>query len=252
MSDHVVIPASHRGFGNNFYDPIVTLSYLSSLTTTIKLGTSVLIIPYRNVYVLSGMISTIDYISNGRLILGIGTGWLKDEFDVLGSNYKNRCNLTEKNIKLMAELWNSENPAKDSDHPEVTSQPGLTRKPHPPVWIGGNSRNAMERAIKFGNGWHMVGLTPVELSELIPELNEKLHSLKFNDRAKGDFVISLRRIVSNDKETLRGTVGKITDGLNMYKDCGVDYIVLQFLGGSIEEIILNINIFSEIIMGQLD
>jgi len=264
LSDHIVIPASHRGFGYNFYEPLVTLSYLSSMTNNIKLGTSVLIIPYRNPIVLAKLISDIDILSDGRLILGIGTGWMRDEFNALGAEYENRYVLTEEYIKIMIELWSDEMMERRDENSNLRGfsiKPTALQKSHPPIWIGGNSRNAIERALRIGNGWHAVGLTPAELNELIPIIKEKMSSTKHKNKDRGDFIISLRRNVQitddknielNHKETLRGTVNKITDGLNKYKESGVGYMVVQFLAGSFEEIIINLNIFCKNIIKQLD
>lgn len=263
LSDHIVIPVSHIGFGYNFYEQLVTLSYLSSITTNIKLGTSVLIIPYRNPVELIRIISTINILSGGRLILGIGTGWMRDEFNTLGSDYENRYILTEEFIKIMTELWSydkDEITAGSTNLYGYKSKQKPLQKPYPPIWIGGNSRNAIERALKIANGWHAVGLTPAELNDLIPIIKGKIGSMKYKYKGNEDFVISLRRNVqitddksmeSGDNETLRGTVKKITGGLISYRESGVDYMVIQFLAGSFEEIITNLNIFYKNILKQV-
>ncbi|NIT13491.1 MAG: LLM class flavin-dependent oxidoreductase, partial [Candidatus Dadabacteria bacterium] len=88
LSDHIVMPNSHKGFGNNFYEPVATLAYLSSITQTITLGTSIIVLPYRNPVALAKSIATIDQLSDGRLIMGVGAGWLKEEFHALGADYE--------------------------------------------------------------------------------------------------------------------------------------------------------------------
>ncbi len=111
VSDHIVIPDTHKGFGDVFYEPIVTLSYLASITKGIKLGSSVIILPYRNPVVLAKMVSTLDQLSGARVILRIGAGWLEKEFQALGVPYSDRGEMTDEFLKVLKTLWTQENPS---------------------------------------------------------------------------------------------------------------------------------------------
>ena len=110
VSDHVVLPTDHKGFGNVFYDPLVSLSYIAQKTDRIKLGTSVMVLPYRNPVVLAKQISTIDVLSGGRVIIGIGSGWLREEFETLGVNYSERGKITDEYLEIIQELYTKELP----------------------------------------------------------------------------------------------------------------------------------------------
>lgn len=249
VSDHIVIPDSHEGFGDIFYDPLVTISFLASKTQKIKLGTSVIIIPYRNPVVLAKMISTLDQLSEGRIILGVGTGWLKEEFDALGVTFSGRGEITNEYLKALKVLWRQESPAFHGKYLNFSNfrfLPKTIQQPHPPIWVGGGSNKAIERAVIYGDGWQPVGLTPEKLKEKLITIDAALRS-----RKKKNFVISLRRNLEitdkdiDENDTLRGPIEKIVTGLKEYKDLGVNHLLLHFLSGTSQGVIKSMKRFSE-------
>lgn len=252
VSDHIVIPNSHEGFGDEFYEPLITLSFLAAKTSSIKLGTSVIILPYRNPVTLAKMISTLDVLSEGRVILGIGAGWLEKEFEALGVSYKNRGRLTDEYLKAMKVLWTENNPEFKGEFLEFSDikfLPKPYQKPHPPIWIGGGSAKARERAVELGDGWHPVGLTPPELRRHIAELKVLRNTI---GKTLEDFPIIIRRNLEinsekdfSEGETLRGTPEKIIRGIKEYKEAGASYLLFQVLGGDINSIQNTIQSFTE-------
>ncbi|TFG77199.1 MAG: TIGR03619 family F420-dependent LLM class oxidoreductase [Thermodesulfobacteriales bacterium] len=256
VSDHIVIPDTHKGFGDVFYEPIVTLSYLASITKGIKLGSSVIILPYRNPVVLAKMVSTLDQLSGARVILGIGAGWLEKEFQALGVPYSDRGEMTDEFLKVLKTLWTQENPSfngKYFNFSDIKFLPKPVQKPYPPIWIGGGSDKAIERAATYGDGWHPVGLTPEKLKERLNHLNKLLTNQK-----KENFTISLRRNleINNDKtispdDTLRGSIEKIVKGIKDYKELGVNHLILHFLSGTSEGVLNTMKRFSNEIRTQI-
>jgi probable F420-dependent oxidoreductase len=250
VSDHVVIPASHKVFGDTFHDPLVVLAYLAANTDKIELGTSVIILPYRNPLVLGKMVSTLDMLSGGRVILGVGAGWLEGEFEALGLPFKERGHMTDEYIEILKELWTSENPEYSGDYHKFSNikfLPKPERKPHPPIWVGGQSSKALERAAKYGDGWHPVGLTPGEFRGKAEYLRSILPPEK-----KDRFVMSLRRNIEikdgrefSADETLRGGREKITRGIREYMDAGVDHLILYILAGDYKGILKTLRVFAE-------
>lgn len=253
VSDHIIIPESHEGFGDIFYEPILTLSYLASITKYIKLGTSVLILPYRNPVVLAKMVSTLDQLSAGRVILGLGAGWLEKEFKALGVPFGDRGKMTDEFLMVLNTLWTQENPSfigKYFNFSEIKFLPKPIQKPYPPIWIGGGSYKAIERAVKYGDGWHPVGLTP-------QQIGEKIKLIRKADVSEG-FSISLRRNleINNDKtinpdDTLRGSIEKIVKGIKDYKQLGVNHLILHFLSGTSEGVLNTMRTFSNEIKPQI-
>ncbi|KRT65781.1 MAG: luciferase-like protein [Candidatus Dadabacteria bacterium CSP1-2] len=256
VSDHIVIPESHQGFGNVFYEPIATLTYIAALTTKIYLGTSVIILPYRNPIILAKMVSTIDVLSNGRVILGVGAGWLKEEFKALGVSYRERGTMTDEYIQVLKTLWTQKRPkfiGMYNKFEDINFLPKPIQKPCPPIWIGGNSQKAIERAVNLGDGWHPVGLTPYEIKENVNYLNELLGK---KGKSPSDFVISLRKNLqikrtskkeikkADERETLRGMPEKIIEGIEKYKNSGVSHLIFHVLSGNLKGVIETMEFFS--------
>ncbi len=257
VSDHVVIPAPHKVFGDTFHDPLVTLAYIAARTDRIELGTSVIILPYRNPLVLAKMVSTLDTLSRGRVILGVGTGWIEGEFDALGVNFKERGKVTDEYIEIMKELWTSENPGYNGKYhvfSNIRFLPKPERKPYPPIWVGGESEGAIKRAVKYGDGWHPVGLTPGAFREKAEYLKTLLPSEK-----KDGFVLSLRRNIEINEgrefsadDTLRGGIEKITNGIRAYRDAGVAHLVLYILAGDYKGVLNTLRVFAEEIRPEFE
>lgn len=253
VSDHIIIPESHEGFGDIFYEPLVTLSFLASITKDIKLGSSVIILPYRNPVVLAKMISTLDQLSGGRVILGVGAGWLEREFQALGVPFSNRGKMTGEFISILKTLWTQENPSfkgKYFNFSDIKFLPKPVQKPHPPIWVGGGSDKAIKRAVDYGDGWHPVGLTP-------QKLGEKLKNIHAAD-VKDGFTISLRRNLEINKDksispddTLRGSTEKIVKGIKDYKQLGVNHLILHMLSGTPEGVLNTMRQFSTEIKPQI-
>ncbi len=250
VSDHVVVPDSHNVFGDVFFDPLISLAFIASATSRIELGTSVIVLPYRNPLVLAKSVSSLDALSGGRVVLGVGSGWLKGEFEALGVDYARRGRMTDEYIEIMKELWTSDSPSYEGEYFSFTGirfEPKPVRKPHPPVWVGGESRRSIERAVTHGDGWHPVGLAPEELAAKAREVRSLLP-----DEKRESFVISLRRNVEinegrefGPEETLRGTPGKIREGIEAYREAGVDHLILYVLSGEFEGVLGTMRVLRE-------
>src|SRR6185436_13011854 len=146
-----------------YYHPMATLSYLAATTQRVSLGTSVLVLPYHNPVELAKYAATLDQMSGGRVILGVGAGAMTEEFDALGVPFKQRGALTNEAMAIMKELWASADPKYDSERWHLA---GFKFAPKPaqaagiPLWVGGSSAGAKRRAAALGEGWHPTGMTP--------------------------------------------------------------------------------------------
>ena len=194
VSDHVILPREVESFypyaadgvptftpDQPYYDPIATLNFLAGCTEKLRLGTHVLILPYRNPVVTAKMLATLDVLSGGRLTLGIGVGWMEEEFKALGlDNYEQRGEVSNEYIQLFKELWTQDSPEFQGNHYQISGsgfQPKPLQKPHPPIWIGGHTSPAIRRAAAFGDGWMPIGLRPPAILEP-EELGDKITRLK--------------------------------------------------------------------------
>lgn len=153
VADHLVYP---QALGSqNIYEALTTLAALSLVTNRVKLGTSILL-PLRHPLLLANMISTIDHASNGRVILGIGAGWYKPEFDASGVPYNKRGEVEEEEIRLLKLLWSKSNVNFHGEHfkaEDLSMNPKPFQKPHPKIWLGGHVTKTFKRTAKSGDGW---------------------------------------------------------------------------------------------------
>lgn len=160
-SDHVLVPRSRvPAMGAPWYDPAVTLAYLAAVTERIHLLSHVLVLPYRHPLVVAKTFGTLDRLSNGRLILGVGSGHVKPEFKVLGVSYERRGALTDEYLQAIRAAWSGDGArfvGRSVSFADVLIEPRPLRRagpqPHPPIWIGGNAAAAVRRAARYGDGW---------------------------------------------------------------------------------------------------
>lgn len=158
------IPPSMSDMG----DPFIGLARASAVTKTIKLGTGICLVPEHNPLVLAKTIATLDFISNGRVLFGIGAGWLKEETEIMGGNFPHRWSQTREAVLAMKELWTKEEAefhGKFYDFPPVRSSPKPAQKPHPPVFLGGAAANVFKRAAAWGDGWLPIRVTPEDVKK---------------------------------------------------------------------------------------
>ena len=157
-------------------EPLSVLSFVAACTTKVRLGTAVLVLPHRNAVVTAKTVATIDVLSRGRVILGVGVGWMEEEFNALNASFAQRGPLSDEAVAVMKELWTSEHPhfeGKFHRFPEVACEPRPVQKPHPPIWIGGHTGPALRRIVEYGDGWAAVVFNPQEFAERLDKLREK-------------------------------------------------------------------------------
>jgi probable F420-dependent oxidoreductase len=144
-------------------DPFVTLARASAVTTTLKLGTGITLIPERHPLLLAKEVATLDYFSGGRFLFGIGAGWHKEETEIMGGNFTHRWTQTREAIEAMQALWANEAAEYHGtyyDFPLVRSFPRPVQQPHPPIFLGGAARQVFKRTVAYGNGWMPTRSTP--------------------------------------------------------------------------------------------
>ena len=147
-------------------DPFMGLARASAVTTTLYLGTGVCLVPERNPLLLAKEIATLDVLSGGRFIFGIGAGWLKEETEIMGGDFAHRWGQTRESILAMKELWTKDEAefhGRFYDFPPVRSFPKPAQKPHPPILLGGFAANVFKRVAAWGDGWMPTRITPEQI-----------------------------------------------------------------------------------------
>ena len=245
VMDHVVVPdvPEARQFTSLVYDPFLTLAYVAAQTKRVRLGTSALIVPYRSPLVQAKMLSTLDALSHGRLIVGVGAGWFSQEFEALGVPFDKRGALTDEYIEAMKVLWSSAGPASFQGptirFENVLCEPKPVQQPHPPLWIGGGSEAALRRAAKLGSAWHPSS----RYSESVAEKADILDQMVAGE-GREPLAIQMRATLhllpegdtSTTRGSLIGTLEEVRSAISSYATIGVDGFVLDtFYGSSLVE-----------------
>ncbi len=174
VSDHLCIPPGQtEGSGGRYLDVLATLAFVAGATEKIRLGVSVLVVPYRPAVLTAKQVATIQELSGERMILGVGVGWMKPEFAALGAEFHRRGAITDETLSVIHHLFSADVPgAYNGPLVQFPSFVFLPRPKRPPIWIGGNGRAAMNRALKFGDGWHPM-LPASELKAKVEELRAR-------------------------------------------------------------------------------
>jgi probable F420-dependent oxidoreductase len=176
-SDHLVVtPDVQARYPAPFYEPFTTLGWLAALTRRIEIGSTVVIIPYRNPLEVARMAANVDQLSGGRLLFGVGVGWAQQEFAALGVPFHRRGALTDEYLAALKTLWTNDVASFQGRYvtfTEVHTAPRPVRAPHPPIWVGGASDAAMRRAVRYGDAWHPNRVRPGWLKNIgLPRLRQ--------------------------------------------------------------------------------
>ena len=229
-------------FGVNFYDPFATLSYVAAITDNILLGESVIVVPYRNPFMLARMTATIDALSKGRHIFGVGVSggsdYTRDEFRLIDAPMENRGLMTDEAIEVMIELWTNENPSFYGSFWEFENfcfEPKPVQKPYPPIWIGGNRPVGLKRAVKYGDAWHPSTIDLVTLEAGVKYLQQELpeNGREFNkmEIAPRESIKILEHPSSRLDFPLIGDLAQVLNSLEKYQNIGATHMVLDTFFG---------------------
>ena len=172
--DHLAIPPDQtEGSGGRYLDPLTTLGYLAGITTRIRLGISVLVIPYRPAVLTAKQVATLQELSGERIILGAGVGWMRQEFEVLGVDPRKRGALTDETLQILHTLFANDVNSYDGKLVKFPPFVFAPRPARPPIWIGGSGPKALERTLRFGDAYYPIGFKPDELTQIGTYLREE-------------------------------------------------------------------------------
>lgn len=256
VSDHIILPRQVQSFypyspdgvpgfvpDEPYYEPLATLNFLAGCTRRVRLGTHVLIIPYRNPVLTAKILATLDVLSEGRVILGAGVGWMEEEFQAMGlDTYAQRGAVTDEYLQLYKELWTKEHPEFNGEYYQLSGagfQPKPVQQPHPPIWIGGHTGPAIRRAAKLGDGWMPIGLRPpaiLEPEEMAAKIAQLRRATVRAGRPEDAVDVTFSTTVNfaesppQSRPMVSGRPEQIAADLRQYQDLGVQNFIVGFAG----------------------
>jgi probable F420-dependent oxidoreductase len=221
-------------------EALTAVTYLLAITERIHVGTSVLVIPYRNPVMTAKALATADYLSGGRVILGAGAGWLREEFEGLGVPFEDRGARTVESLRIMKEIWTKSRVRFEGRFFHIPESGGVrphpAQRPHIPIWMGGHTDAALRRVVAIADGWHPLGLRPpVELypSEMTERVLRLRELAEAAGRDPGSITITFKGPIgfdqtANPRVPLTGSAAQIVEDLQAYVAAGVTHFVLDF------------------------
>ena len=277
IADHIVFPVEsesaypytidrkHPG-GGDALETFSILGVVAGATEKLRLVTSVLVLPYRNPVVTAKMVASLDVLSGGRVTLGIGVGWLKEEFEALDSpDFTKRGAVTDEWIAIFKQLW-SQSPASFAgefySYSNIRSEPFPLQKPHPPIWVGGHSRAALRRTARHAQGWHPVGAiaaSPLPPQEMRAHMDALKRMMDGEGRDFASLTISYKAplydtgIPDRDgtRRSFSGSAEDIAGDIRSFAAIGVHELIFDFRGESITESIERLQRFAAEVMPRV-
>lgn len=240
VPEHIVMPLElGETMGHYWLEGLTSMAFIAGATKHVKVNCTMSVLPYHDPIVYAKAISTLDVMSGGRVMMGIGVGHAEEEFKALGVPYADRGRMTDEYLQVMKELWTADRPRYDGEWVQfdgIAFEPKPVSQPHPPIWIGGNSKAAIRRAARYGDGWNPWLITVDDL----PELLEYLHDQpEFQERTREfDIALMLANLevgenhhrATDGSEHGRAKVltekGQIIDAIGKAHDAGVTWTML--------------------------
>lgn len=271
VNDHVVVPGdidSRYPYSDDgewagakvgeCLETVTAASFLAAATSRVRLLTSVLVVPHRPAVLAAKMLTTVDVLSGGRLTVGCGAGWMREEFEALGTPpYSDRGKVTDEYIEAFRTLWTQERPTLDGTYTQfanVLFEPKPAQRPHPPIWIGGESPPAIRRAARLGDGWYPASHNPGFLLDTPERYGAALARLRQAAEAEGRDPDSLHhgyfaiRPVEPEAQTedgrrraFTGAPADIAGDIAAFGERGVDTIIFNFAGPDVDSVVDRIN-----------
>ena len=232
VSDHVIVPTGESYIPEVMHEPLALLGWLAAETERITLGISVLVVPYRDPVFTAKFLASLDVLAAGRLVLGVGVGWLRQEFEALGADYEQRGPVTDEYLRVIRNLWETETSSfagrwKRYDDMRLFPKHDRSRSAPIPIVVGGNAAPSIRRAAELGDGWHPINLSPDELREGVAAYHAACERF---DRNPGPVI--LRHMPGPGWNNVPDT-----SAIEAYEAAGLDELLYSYTASSPDELL---------------
>jgi len=261
IADHVVFPVASRSrypytvsgehpSHGDALEQLTMLGFVAGATERLRLVTSVMILPYRNPVLTAKMLATVDVLSGGRVTVGVGVGWLEEEFAALGApDFAQRGAVSDEYLRILRTLW-TRSPASFSgkfySFEDIRCEPAPLQRPYPPIWVGGHSTPALRRAARYGDGWHPVGAiaaVPLPPEEMVAKLAKLRELTEAEGRDFAQLTISYKAplydvalpAADGGRRPFSGAPGQVAEDIRRFAGIGVHELIFDFRGESLAD-----------------
>ncbi len=278
VPDHLVIPRTYDreypysdsgempgGGAGDCLDQLTVVTFAAAVTTRPRLLTSVLVVPHRPAVLAAKMLSTIDILSNGRLSVGVGAGWMREEFEALGAPpHAERGRVTDEYIRAFKELWTADDPSMQGDYvafSDVVFEPKPVQKPHPPIFVGGESGPALRRAVELGDAWYPLGANPRNRMDTRGRYRANVERLRALAEEKGRdpstvtlaFWANWAGVTETEaddgsRRLFMGAPEEIASDVAFFRELGVEVLNFNFLSPSLSETLEKMEMYAKDIL----
>lgn len=276
VPDHIIVP---RRIGSRYpysdsgdwpgqasgecFDQFAVLAFLAAVTESARLVTSVTVIPHRGAVQTAKLVSTIDVLSRGRVTLGVGAGWMREEFEAVGApEFSERGRVTDEYLQAFKILWTEDEPAFDGHHvrfANISFLPKPVQKPHPPIWVGGESPAALRRTARYGDAWYPIGNNPRHLLDTKDRFAAGIERLGKLAEEAGRDPASIRityysnwfdesqpaMVTDGERRFLTGDTTDMAEDIATLDELGVEQLVLNFQRDTLESSLASMQHFAE-------
>jgi probable F420-dependent oxidoreductase len=258
-TDHVLMSRGQEEPYGRILEALITLAYLASIARRVRLGVSVLVFPMRNPVLIAKEVASLDVLSEGRVILGVGAGWNESEFDALSAEFGNRGRRLNEALGVLRTLWSNDDPRFEGEFTrfnDVLFGPKPVQAGGPPIWIGGPSKPALRRAATLADGWHPVGATLEDYASGMAAIRSMANgrvitgSLRIRVVQGRDVPNEVSR-TGTVRAVLSGSPDRIVSQLLAYREAGLDHLVADFSDNTLESILEGMQRFAEDIRPRL-
>ena len=282
FSDHIVIPTDIQarypysdtgefpaGGRGDWHEQLTAIAFVAAKTSRLRFVTSVMVVPHRPAVLTAKVISTIDILSGGRITVGCGVGWLKEEFEAVGTPpFTERGAATDEYLQAFRALWTEERPRFEGKYvrfADIVFAPKPVQKPHPPLWIGGESPAALRRVARLGDGWYPIGVNPAHPLDTLPRYKQGLARLQqllaeaSRDPASVRLAYRCPRFgkgvpdkgSNGERRLFSGEPQAIAEDLRQMRGLGVAAVDFGFVGASADETLAGMKRFRDEVLSQL-
>jgi probable F420-dependent oxidoreductase len=283
VNDHIVVPkdvASRYPYseggdwaGGRFgeaLEQVSMLTFLAGVSETLRLVTAVMVVPYRNPVLVARMLATADVLSNGRITVGCGVGWMREEFEAVGAPpFDERGRVADEYLRVFKEVWCNGEPSYDGEYARfdnVSALPLPVQDPHPPIWIGGESGPALRRTASLGDGWFPIGSNPrhpldtreryaaalARLRQVAEKCGRDPSEIDLAYSANWTYGADAMTADTGDRHAFTGTAAELLDDIDAFGTMGVRHLMLNFQSRSFERTIARMEAFADEVIAKVD